>query len=128
MTIPLEIHFHGLEKSDAVENRIREKFAKLERHFDRMSHCRVVVEAPHRSPQKPKVFQVKIEISVPGRQALVITQEREGTKANEDLSLAIRDAFEAAQRHVDAMAEKLSSRVKSERGRRRPKPDTQADL
>ena len=122
MTTPLEIHFHGLEKSDAIEARVREKVAKLQRHFDRMSACRVVLEAPHRNPAKPKVYQVKIEISVPGQQPVIVTHEREGAHAQEDLGLALRDAFETATRRVDDVAAKLSSRTKQERGRRRPAP------
>ena len=96
MTTPLEVHFHGLEKSDAVEMRVREKVEKLRRHFERMNGCRVVLEAPHRNPEKAKVFQVKIEISVPGRQPIIVSHEREGAHAQEDIMLAIRDAFEVA--------------------------------
>ena len=120
MTIPLEIHFHGLDKSAAIETRIREKFAKLERHFDRMSACRVVLEAPHRNPAKAKVFQVKIEISVPGSKPIIINHEREGAHANEDLALTIRDAFEAALRRVDEVSSQIKTRGRTEQSRRRP--------
>ena len=119
MDTPLEIHFHGIEKSEAVEERVREKVSKLEKHFGRMTRCRVVLEAPHRSPQKPKVFQVKIEISLPRRQPIVVCHEREGAHAHEELPLAIRDAFEAALRKVDDVGAK-AIRTKLERGRRRP--------
>jgi putative sigma-54 modulation protein len=122
MTTPLEIHFHGLEKSDAIETRVRDKVAKLQRHFDRMSACRVVLEAPHRSTAKAKVYQVKIEISVPGQQPIIVSHEREGANGQEDLGLAVRDAFEVATRRIDDVAAKLSSRTKQERGRRRPAP------
>ena len=127
MTTPLEVHFHGLEKSEAMEARVREKVEKLRRHFDRMTACRVVLEAPHRNPAKPKVFQVKIEISVPGRQPLIINHEREGAHAGEDLSLAIRDAFESATRRVDEVAAKFTDRAKQERNRRRPAPISKED-
>ena len=122
MDTPVEIHFHGLEKSDAIEQRVREKVAKLKRHFDRMTHCRVVLEAPHRNPAKAKVYQVKIEIGVPGQNALVISHDREGAHAQDDLGLAVRDAFEAAVRRIDEVSAKLASRTKQERGRRRPSP------
>jgi ribosome-associated translation inhibitor RaiA len=122
MHTPVEIHFHGIEKSEAVEERVREKVAKLEKHFGRMTRCRVVLEAPHRSPQKPKVFQIKIEISLPRRRPIVVRHEREGSHANEELPLAIRDAFEAALRKVDDVGTKITARPKLERGRRRPHP------
>jgi ribosome-associated translation inhibitor RaiA len=122
MDIPLEIHFHGIDKSKAVEDRVREKVAKLAKHFGRMTSCRVVLEAPHRNPQKAKVYQIKIEIGVPSRRPIVVSHEREGSHAAEELNLALRDAFEAALRKVDGVASKIGERSKLERGRRRPAP------
>jgi ribosome-associated translation inhibitor RaiA len=118
--MPVEVHFHGLEKSTAVEERVREKVDKLARHFDRMTHCRVVVEAPHRNPQRPKIYQIKIEVGMPGRSPIVVSHERAGSDATEELGLALRDAFEAALRKVEDVSTKLSQRSKLERGRRRP--------
>ena len=121
MITPVEIHFHGIDKSQAVEQRVREKVAKLEKHFERMTSCRVVVEVPQRTADRPKVYQIKIEIGVPRRQAIVVRHERIGSHASEELQLAIRDAFEAALRKVDGVATKISQRSKLERGRRRPR-------
>jgi ribosome-associated translation inhibitor RaiA len=122
MNTPLEIHFHGIDKSEAVEQRVREKVAKLAKHFDRITRCRVVLEVPHRSPQKPKVYQIKIEVGIPRRKPIVVTHERIGSHANEELGLAIRDAFEAALRKLDGTAARVTQRAKLERGRRRPRP------
>ena len=44
MDVPLEIAFHNLESSAAVETRVRERVAKLEKLFPRLVACRVVVE------------------------------------------------------------------------------------
>ena len=122
----VEVHFHGIEKSDAIEQRVREKVAKLQKHFERMTSCRVGIEVPQRStPQKPKVYQIKIEIGVPRRKALVVTHERIGSHANEELGLAIRDAFGVATRKVDSMAAKIGQRSKLDRGRRKPRPAEQ---
>jgi ribosome-associated translation inhibitor RaiA len=123
MNAPVEILFHGIDRSEAVEERVREKVAKLAKHFDRLTHCRVVLEAPHRSPQKPKVYQIKIELGMPGRRPIVVSHEREGSHAGEELNLALRDAFEAALRRVDGMRSKIGQRAKLERGRRRPQAD-----
>jgi ribosome-associated translation inhibitor RaiA len=121
MTTPVEIHFHGIEKSDGIEQRVREKVAELARHFQRMTSCRVGIEATQRSAQKPKVYQIKIEIGVPSRRPIVVSHERTGSNAHEELGLAIRDAFEAAVRKVDGLAAKMGRRSKLERGRRRPR-------
>ena len=49
MQIPVQIAFHGIDKSDAVEERIRERVDKLEHFFDRITGCRVIVESHHKS-------------------------------------------------------------------------------
>ena len=73
MIEPVEVHFHGIEKSQAIEQRVRQKVAKLEKHFGRITSCRVGIEAPQRTPQKPKVqpaWQIPlslIRIKAPGR-------------------------------------------------------------
>ena len=54
MQIPLQISFRNMDPSPAVEARIREKAAKLERFHDRIIGCTVVVEAPHRSQNQGK--------------------------------------------------------------------------
>jgi len=125
MTTLVEVHFHGIEKSDAVEQRVRDKVAKLQSHFERMTSCRVGIEATQRTPQKPKVYQIKIEIGMPRRKAIVVTHDRIGSHANEELGLAIRDAFEVARRKVDAMAAKIGQRGKLDRGRRKPRPSAE---
>ena len=125
-TLP-EIHFHGIEKSQAITERVQEKVAKLEKHFGRMSRCRVVLEAPNRSPQKPKVFLIKIEISLPRRKPIVIRHERVGSHANAELPLALRDAFDAALRKLDDASTQITARSKLERGRRRPRPAASAE-
>lgn len=121
MIEPVEVHFHGIEKSQAVEQRVRQKVAKLEKHFGRMTSCRVGIEAPQRTPQKPKVLQIKIEIGVPRRAPIVISHERKGSHANAELQLAIRDAFDVALRKVDGIASRIGERSKIERNRRRPR-------
>lgn len=120
MSTPVEITFNGVEKSEAIEARIAEKVTALERRFARMTHCRVVVEAPHRRSRLGKVFHVHIEIGVPGRAPLVVKSDREKNHEHEDLSVAIRDAFEAARRLLDEKAARLAEGSKTARGRRRP--------
>jgi ribosome-associated translation inhibitor RaiA len=121
MTTLVEVHFHGIEKSDAIEQRVRDKVAKLQSHFERMTSCRVTIEATQRTPQKPKVYQIRIEMGIPRRKPIVVAHERIGSHANEELGLAIRDAFEAALRKVDGTAARVTQRAKLERGRRRPR-------
>jgi ribosome-associated translation inhibitor RaiA len=120
MNTSIEVSFHGIEKSDALEQQVRDRVAKLKKHFARMTSCRVAIEAPQRTAGKPKVYQIKIEIGVPKRTAIVVSHERKGGHANSELPRAIRDAFEAALRKVDGVSARIGQRTKIERGRRRP--------
>lgn len=118
MTIPLEISFHGIETSEAVETRIREKFARLHGHFDRFTHARVVISSPNRTDARAKMFNVTIDLGMPGKRPIVIDNEAD----NADIFIALRDAFNAAQRKLDATAGKLGNVAKRERSRRKPAP------
>ena len=123
MTTPLEITFKGLDKSEAIETKVAERVAKLEKHFDRMTHARVVVAAPHKHAHKGKNYEIKIEIGIPGTQPLIVRHTSAVGDAYEDLKIAIRDAFDAAQRRLDDVAERRGRAARSERGRRRPQPE-----
>jgi putative sigma-54 modulation protein len=116
MTTPLEISFHGIDKSDAVEARIHEKFARLHGHFDRITHARVVISSPNRAGARAKMFNVTIDIGIPGQQPIVI--DNEGDHA--DVFIALREAFNAAQRKLDATAGRITNPAKRERARRKP--------
>jgi putative sigma-54 modulation protein len=106
MQIPVQISFHGIDKSDAVETRIREKVAKLEQFFDRITGCRVVVERHHRSrtnlTTKDQPFHVSIVVEVPGEELVVKRDPKspEALKDHQDVNIAVRDAFAAMQRRL----------------------------
>jgi ribosomal subunit interface protein len=101
MQIPLEICYKNMEKSDAVEARIREKAEKkFERYAGRITSCRVVVEAPHRHQVHGSCYDVRIDIHVPGEE-LVVNREGSNDPAHTDVYVAIRDAFDAALRQLD---------------------------
>jgi len=52
MQIPVQVTFRNMDPSEAVEANVRGKAEKLERFFDRVVSCRVVVESPHRRHHK----------------------------------------------------------------------------
>ena len=103
MQSPLEIAFHNMDSTPEAERDIRDRFAKLERLYDRMVGGRVSVEAQHRQHRTGNVYDVHIIMSVPGGHNLVVSREPKKAKekyANPDLHTSIRDAFEAAERQL----------------------------
>jgi ribosomal subunit interface protein len=112
MQTPLEITFRNMDHSDAVEARIREKVEKLEQVYDRITACRVRVEAINRQHTKGNLFQVNIELSVPGKQ-VVVDRNPGKNHAHEDVYVAVRDAFNAARRRLEDHSRRKSGKVKT---------------
>ncbi len=106
MEIPLQVTFHEIDSSEAIEGVVHERTQKLGHFYDRIQNCRVVIEAPNRHSHKErKVFQVRIDVTVPG-QELVVSNEPGEHQAHHDIHVAIRDAFSAMERQVKSYAQK----------------------
>jgi cold shock CspA family protein/ribosome-associated translation inhibitor RaiA len=139
MEIPLQITFRNMPPSPAIEGNIREKAAKLESFYDRIMSCRVIVEAPHRHHRKGKVYEVRIDLTVPGGELVInrspkrlkaaklggaeesetqVIENHEPGKygAHGDVYVAIRDAFNAAGRKLQDYARRQSGGLKLHEG------------
>jgi ribosomal subunit interface protein len=108
MQIEPQISFHGMDHSPAVEQRVRERIARLERFHDRITSCRVKIEAPHRHGHHGKIYRVSIDINVPGAE-LAVTNVHELNHAHEDLYVALRDSFAAAERRLEDVARRMDT-------------------
>jgi ribosome-associated translation inhibitor RaiA len=87
-----------METSEAVEARIREKVEWLEKSYDRLIGCHVVVEQPHQHGRKGGLFHVTVEMRVPGGDPIVAGKAHHDQHGHEDVYVAIRDTFDAARR------------------------------
>lgn len=112
MQVPLQIAFLNMSRSEAVEAEVRKRAARLERFFDHMTGCRVVIEAPHRHHRHGKLYDVRIDISVPGTE-LVVNRSGPKNQAHEDVYVALRDAFEAATRQLQDYVRVMRGDVKN---------------
>ena len=109
----IEVTMRDFPRSDALDAHIRQKAVKLEHLYGRILGCRVVVEQPQRHKHQGKLYCVKIDLKVPGAE-LVIDHQR-----NEDVYVALRDAFNAAARKLEDFAHKQRGAVKAH-ARERP--------
>ena len=101
MTIPVQITFRHMESSPAVETRVRELANHLGTFSDRIQGCRVVVDSPHRHQHQGKVFNVKLQLTMPGED-VVVDMDRPVRHGHEDGYVVLRDAFDAARRQLQA--------------------------
>ena len=106
MQIPLQITIRDIEHSDTLEKHIRDMAGKLDEFFEHIISCRVVVEAPHKHHHQGKQFTVRIDIGVPGNEIVV------NHNHDEDVYVAMRDAFDAAKRQLEDYARKIRGDTK----------------
>jgi ribosomal subunit interface protein len=112
METPLEVSFRNMDRSDAVEAKVRERVEKLERFFGRITSCRVLIEATNRQHTKGNLYHVHVEVAVPGREVVVSRNPAE-KHAHEDVYVAVRDAFDAMRRRLEDHARRWGGQVKA---------------
>lgn len=101
MQLPLQIVFHGMPRSDALEARVREAAAKLEHFHDRITSCHVTVEPCGHHKQQGRLYAARIELRAPKGADLIASRQE-----NVDAFVAVRDAFDALRRQLqDAVRE-----------------------
>ncbi|MCP4317712.1 MAG: HPF/RaiA family ribosome-associated protein [Hyphomicrobiales bacterium] len=108
MQVPPEIVFRHMAPSPAVEANVRERIDKLARFHDRITSCRVVIEAPHRHKHKGRIYMIRIDLTVPGGEIVVGREGSSADHAHEDPYVAIRDAFDALRRQLEDYVRKHS--------------------
>lgn len=112
MQLPLQITFRDMEPSEAVEANIRERATRLERFYNHIMSCRVVVESPHAHHQKGRLFQVHIDVTVPDGELAVNHGHHHKDHSHEDVYVAIRDAFAALRRQLEDYVQKRRGKTK----------------
>jgi len=111
MQIPLQITFRDMEQSDAIEAAVREKAEKLNQFTEIMS-CRVVVQMINKHPHKGTMYQISIDLTVPGKE-IVVSRDHGQDHSHEDVYVAIRDSFDAARRQLQDHHRVSHQQVKS---------------
>ena len=107
MLLPLQIVFRDVARSEAVETVIREKAEKLGQFFDRIMSCRVTVGIIQKHKHQGKLFNIRVDLTVPGSE-IVVNRDKA-----EDVYVAIRDAFDAAKRKLEEYARRIRGEVKT---------------
>jgi ribosome-associated translation inhibitor RaiA len=103
MQSPLQITFRHMDSSPALEAKIRQRAAELDHFFGRIISCRVVVECRHVRHRQVRLFEVHVDMAVPGTE-LVAGRDHGLNHAHEDPYAAVRDAFDAARRRLEDFA------------------------
>lgn len=101
MDVNLEIAFHNMDTSPSLESLIAERVNRLKQRFSRLVGVRVAVEKQMAQHRTGNVFDVHVELMVPGTD-LVVSRPAKVQKrySNPDAATSVRDAFDAAERQL----------------------------
>ena len=105
--LPVQITVRDMPNSPALEDHLRKKANKLNQFYDHINSCKIVIHIPQKHKHQGKLFSVNIDLSVPGKDLVV------NRKLDEDVYIAIRDAFLAVQRQLERYARKRRGDVKT---------------
>ncbi|MBI4503152.1 MAG: HPF/RaiA family ribosome-associated protein [Gemmatimonadetes bacterium] len=103
----LQIAMRDVALPDGAEAAIRAEAARLNSFYDRLVSCRVLVETPHRHLREGALYNVRIDLTLPGGELVVKRQPEK------DLLSAIQRAFEAARRRLEDYARVQRGAVKA---------------
>ena len=117
MTMASNVTYRDLDTSDALNAIISKRLRKLERYCSDIKHSRVVLDSPHNHKHKGKEFRATVEIDIKGSPINVCQNDP-------SIHVAVRDAFDVAERKLKSHAEQLKTR----RNRQRPEIDDDLDL
>lgn len=120
MQVQLEIAYHGITRRDDLDQLIQEKVSHLQRINTRLSGCRVTLDKPHHHQRKGTGCRVQVDMTLPPRQELVVSEQVESEAKDEHLVPMIHRAFEKAERRLQKTAQK-------QRGEAKQHPTSQAN-
>lgn len=116
MEVPLEISFREVEKTEELEELIRNSVADLEKVCGKLISCRVAVEKPQKHQRSGNPYRVRIDARVPPGHELVVRKEPADSPMHESLHAVIVDAFETAERRLRKLSEKMREKPASHPG------------
>lgn len=111
MKLELQVALRDIPASEAVQTDIRKHVDKLELICDQIISCRVTVEAPARHKHQGRLYSAHVDVKVPGDE-IASTRHHE----DEDVYVAIRDAFDAVKRRLEDFVRRQRGQTKPHAG------------
>ena len=112
MQLQPQITFRNLDTSPTVKELIEERVAALEKFFDRITACKVLIEAGNRRHRQGRIYHVTVRLIVPGEE-IIVKRDPSEHHAHEDIRVAVRDAFDAARRQLEDHARRVRGQTKA---------------
>lgn len=130
MLLPVQVTFRNVPEEPRLREYVEKEALKLERFYNRISSCRVMLERPQKAPSS-KLYHVRIDLGLPGGELvvkhtpslhgeLVDTKHPESRREAENVLLhknprrAIHEAFQEMGRRLQDYARRQEGAVKSD--------------
>jgi ribosome-associated translation inhibitor RaiA len=94
-----------MNSSQAVEAAIRQRATRLERFSHQITRCHVIVDMPHQHRHRGNHYAIRIKLTTPAGEVLV-TRDPALDDSHKDFQSVLRDAFDAAARHLESDPER----------------------
>jgi ribosome-associated translation inhibitor RaiA len=103
MQIPLQISCEHADLSEAVRAEIEHDVARLEEHRHHITGCRVAIVTPSANHHHGAGYRISIWVTIPPHANIVVSHQPNDDRGHEHVLVAIKDAFAAARRQIDAL-------------------------
>ncbi|WP_413175982.1 HPF/RaiA family ribosome-associated protein [Anabaena azotica] len=106
MKIPPEITYRNLDKSEAIDNLVHEKIAKLEHICNYINSCHIAIEKIHDRPRTGSPYRVRIDLTIPpGHELAAEKNPGEGIQY-QPLEAVIRETFDAMRQQLTKITQR----------------------
>ena len=133
MQLQPQVTFRNVKPTEEVQLWIGRAFSKLESLYNHIMGCRVEIQLPRQHRKNGCLYQVRIDLTLPGGEIVVkrepklrsrarplaegeIRKDSELSTAQRDLQAAINDAFKVAGRRLQDYARRQRGDVKTHTG------------
>ncbi|MFP4376014.1 MAG: HPF/RaiA family ribosome-associated protein [Spirochaetales bacterium] len=113
MQIPLEVSFRDVEHTDQLDQLIEYQASRLDKFHSHIMGCHIAVEKPQEHVSSGRPWRVRLDITVPRSNEVVVVKDSGKGDMHEPLEAVIRDAFDTAERNLKSLKEQQRNEVKA---------------
>ena len=99
-----EIIFHGVDRSQWVEDYVSDRLRRLERFAEGITRCHVTLKQEQASHRKGNLYSVMVEVRIPPQHDLAATKQKDIRDMATQMPAVINAAFGAIERQVKRTA------------------------
>jgi len=113
METPAEIDFQGMPPQEHIREAVASHIAALEKHFGRITACRVSVRGPTKHHRTGGAYQINIHLALPDGREVDIDRTASNDERFADPDFAVNDAFKRARRRLQDNVGRMRREVKT---------------